>query len=134
MIDDFDFDFSELGIEEYPYIDGVFYTYETDMSKPLDERVPEEVIVLETIFDAQRSAKLHSGISIAADYTIYWPLTENKDAQGSWDKFEDIPVKRGMRFRGIAWGVLIDGEVEIVRPSQLGGCSADIKVVTESDL
>ena len=123
----------DYNITEYPWIDGVFYTYMTDMSKPLDQRIPEEVIVLETRFDAQRSAKLANGSALNADYTIYWPLTENKESQGSWDKFEDIPVKRGMRFRGIAWGLMLDGVVEIVRPSQLGGCSADIKITTESE-
>lgn len=123
----------EYNVVEYPWIDGVFYTYETDVEKPLDERVSEEVVVLETDFDAQRSAKLHNGNSNGANYTIYWPLTENPESKDSWDKYEDIPVKRGMRFRGVAWGVLIEGEVEIVRPSQLGGCSCDIKVLTESE-
>ena len=72
----------EYNIVEYPWIDGVFYTYETDMEKPLDERVPEEVVVIETRFDAQRSAKLHNGNSNGANYTIYWPLTENPDSKG----------------------------------------------------
>lgn len=123
----------DYNITEYPWTDGVFYTYETDTSKPLDERIPEEVIVLETVFDAQRASKLHNGMSNGANYTIYWPLTPNEESQGSWDKFMPIPVKRGMRFRGVAWGLLIEGEVEIVRPSQLGGCSCDVKVLTESD-
>lgn len=130
MIDSFDI--SDLGVAEFPWIDGIFYTYETDMNKPLNERKPEEVVVFETIFDAQRSAKLHNGMSNGANYTIYWPLVENPESQGSWDKYLPIPVKRGMRFRGFAWGVMIEGEVEIVRPSQLGGCSCDIKVLTES--
>lgn len=130
MIDDFDI--SALGMADFPYIDGVFYTYEVDKSKPLNERVPTEVIVLETNFDAQRSAKLHNGMSNGANYTIYWPLELNPDSVGSWDKYMPIPVKRGMRFRGEANGVMINGEVEIVRPSQLGGASCDIKVLTET--
>lgn len=125
LIEDYD-------VVEYPFIGGVFYTYETDMKKPLDQRIPEEVVVLETVFDAQRAAKLHNGISNGADYTIYWPLTPDLESQDSWDKYMPINVKRGMRFRGIAFGVLIEGEVEIVRPSQLGSCSADVKVLTES--
>lgn len=123
----------DYNITEYPWTDGVFYTYETDTSIPLDEREPKEEVVLETVFDAQRSAKLHNGASNGANYTIYWPLSENPEAQGSWDKYMPIPVRRGMRFKGVAWGVLICGEVEIVRPSQLGGCSCDVKVLTESE-
>lgn len=133
MIDDWDFDISELGMEEYPYIDGVFYTYETDMSKPLDERVPEEVIVLETKFDAQESARLHNGMALNADYAIFWPLENNPEAHGAWNKYMPINVKRGMRFRGIANGVLIDGEIELVLPSQLGGAKCYIKVTSESE-
>lgn len=128
-----DFDISDLNIVEYPWIDGVFYTYEVNEQLPLDERVAEEVEVLRTIFDAQRAAKLHNGSANGADYTIYWPLELNPESEGSWDKYMPIPVRRGMRFRGIAWGVLIEGEVEIVRPSQLGGCSCDVKVITESE-
>lgn len=122
----------EYNITEYPWLNGVFYTYEVDDDKPLDERTPEEVEVFKTNFDAQRAAKLHNGMSNGATYTIYWPLELNPESKGSWDKFLPILVKRGMRFRGVAWGVLIEGEVEIVRPSQLGGCSCDIKVLTES--
>ena len=133
MIDDFDFDFSELDIEEYPYIDGVFYSYEIDMEKPLNERKPEEYIVLETRFDAQEAAKLHNGMALNADYSIFWPLELNPDSHGAFDKYLDIPVKRGMRFRGIAGGVMIDGEVELVIPSQLGGAKCYIKVTTETD-
>lgn len=118
---------------KYPYIDGIFYTYETDMNKPLDERKPEEVIVLKTRFDAQKVAKMHNGGALNADYTIYWPLEHNPDAQDTWDEYMPIPVKRGMRFKGVADGVLIDGVVEIVAPSQLGQASADIKVTTESE-
>lgn len=130
-MDDFDFDISELGIEEYPWIDGVFYTYDVDMNKPLDERVPEEVEVFRTKFDAQRAAKMHNGVALNADYTIYWHLIENPEYKDLSDKYMPIPVKRGMRFKGIADGVLIDGVVEIVVPSQLGGASCDIKVTTE---
>lgn len=133
MIDDFDFDISELGLEEYPYIDGIFYAYEVDTKKPLDQRVPEEYVVLETKFDAQESARLHNGIALNVDYAIFWPLEPNPEAQGSWDKYMPINVKRGMRFKGIADGVLIDGEVELVVPSQLGGAKCYIKVTDESE-
>lgn len=133
MIDNWDFDISELDIEEYPYIDGIFYTYDVDMSKPLDERIPEEVLVLETRFDAQEAAKLHNGMALNADYSIFWPLEPNPESHGAWDKYMPINVKRGMRFRGIADGILIEGEVELVIPSQLGGAKCYIKVTSESE-
>lgn len=133
MIDDWDFDISELGIEEYPYIDGEFYSYEVNLEKPLDERVSEEAVVFETRFDAQEAAKLHNGMALNADYAIFWPLEINPESHGMYDKYVDTPVKRGMRFRGIANGVLIDGEVELVVPSQLGGAKCYIKVTSESE-
>lgn len=133
MIDDWDFDTSEYDIEEFPYIDGVFYTYGIDMSKPLDERREEEIVVLETKFDAQKVSKIHNGVALNADYTIYWPLESNPESQGMWDKWMPIPVKRGMKFRGMANGVLIEGVVEIVVPSQLGRASCDVKVTTETE-
>ena len=133
MIDDLDFDISERGEDEDPYIDGVFYTYEVDEDADLDKRIPQEVLVLETHFDAQEAAKLHNGMALNVDYAIFWPLEPNPESHGAWDKYMPINVKRGMRFRGIADGVLIDGEVELVIPSQLGGAKCYIKVTSESD-
>lgn len=130
MIDDFDI--SGLDMADFPFTDGVFFTYEVDNTLPLDQRVPTEKEVLRTNFDAQRSAKLHNGGMNGANYTVYWPMTPNPNSTSMADKYLPVPVKRGMRFRGVAYGVSVVGEVEIVRPSQLGGCSADIKVVTES--
>lgn len=128
---EWDFDISELDVTDYPY-KGAFYEWVTDETKPLDERVPEEVLVFETICDIQRSAKLHNYTLLGADYTIYWPLQPNPLAKGTVDKYDDIVIRRGMTFRGIAYGYEVVGTVEIVRPSQLGGCSCDIKVITES--
>lgn len=128
---DFDFDISELDMVEYPY-EGAFYRKEIDLSKPPVEQTEEEVEVLSTICDIQRSARLHVGGLLAADYTVYWPLESNANATGSVDKFADIPVRRGDTFRGMFYGYLVEGVVEIVRPSQLGGASCDIKVIKEN--
>jgi hypothetical protein len=38
-----------------------------------------------------------------------------------------------MTFRGEFYGYTVEGQVEIIRPSQLGGCSCDIKIVSETD-
>ena len=43
-------------IQEYPF-NGSFYTYGIDMTKPLTERVEEEVLVLETKCDIQEAKK-----------------------------------------------------------------------------
>lgn len=128
---DWDFDISELDMDDFPF-EGAFYTTEVDEDAPLDERIPQEVEVFRTVCDIQRSAKLHNGFLLGADYTVYWPLEINPDSTGTVDKYGPIKVRRGMIFRGIMYGYPVVGTVEIVRPSQLGGCSCDIKVVTES--
>ena len=120
-----------IDMTEYPY-EGAFYTFESDTSLPPLEQSTQEVEVFRTVCDIQRSAKLHNGTLLGADYTVYWPLEENPDATGSVDKYMPIKVRRGMRFRGIFYGYEVIGDVDIVRPSQLGGCSCDIKVVTEN--
>lgn len=118
---------------DFPFF-GAFYTYEVDKSLPLDQRVPKEVLVFETPADIQRAAKIHNGILNGADYTVYWPLELDPDSTGTVDKFGPIEVRRGMRFRGTMYGYTVEGDVEIVRSSQLGGCSCDIKVVTETKI
>ena len=117
---------------DFPF-EGAFYTFEVDNSLPLDERVPQEVLVFETPCDIQHSAKLHNGMMLGVDYTIYWPLELNPESEGTADKYGPIPVRRGMTFRGMMYGYSIYGEVENVRVSQLGGANADIKIKTESD-
>jgi hypothetical protein len=52
---------------------------------------------------------------------------------GDVDRYEQIPIRRGMTFRGEFYGYTVEGQVEIIRPSQLGACSCDIKVVSETD-
>ena len=118
---------------EYPYT-GAFYTYETDEDKPLDERVPEEVLVFETVCDIQRRGKMGGAGMLAADYVVFFPLELNPDATGTVDKYGPIKVRRGMKFRGECYGYTAEGVVEFVRVSQLGGCSCDIKITTESDI
>lgn len=115
----------------YPYV-GVFYTESIDDSLPLDERVVKTTIVFETVCDIQRTAKLHNGNLLGANYTVYFPLEKNPNATADVDKFKDIVIRRGMKFKGTFYGYDVIGEVEIVRPSQLGGCSCDIKVVSEN--
>lgn len=130
MIDDFDI--SSLDMTDFPF-EGAFYDYVEDEDAPLNERVPKEALVEEVRCDIQRSAKLHNGIMLGADYTVYWALEPNPESIYDNDKYMPIKVRRGMHFRGMMYGYLVEGVVEIVRVSQLGGCSCDIKVTDESE-
>lgn len=130
MIDDFDI--SSLDMADFPF-EGYFYTESVDESLPLDEQTAQEILVEEVKCDIQRSAKLHNGVALNADYTIYWVLEENPESTYANDRYMPIKVRRGMKFRGMMYGYLVEGTVEIVRASQLGGVSCDIKVTTESE-
>lgn len=128
---DWDFNIDDKEFAEYPYI-GYFYEIVVDNSKPLDERIPEERVIFETICDIQRSSRLHTLNLLAADYTVYFPLELNPDSTDSVDLYGPIQVRRGHRFRGEFYDYTLEGVVEFVRPSQLGMCSVDIKINTEN--
>lgn len=130
IIEDYERDFE---FSEYPYT-GAFYTVEVDESLPLDEQVEREVLVYETVCDIQKTNKLHNANLLAANYTIYFPIAENPNATSTVNRFVDCGVRRGHIFRGVFYGYEIKGIVEIVRPSQLGAISVDIKVNTENGI
>jgi hypothetical protein len=121
-----------LDVVQYPYY-GSFYKVGVDESLPLNEQKAIETLVFETVCDIQRTAKLHNGNLLGANYTVYFPLEDNPDATGDIDRYKPIKVRRGMTFRGKFYGYTVEGQVEIIRPSQLGGCSCDIKIVSETD-
>lgn len=125
-----DFDISGLDMADFPY-HGKFVKYEVDTSLDLDQQAEAEMLVFETDCDIQRRAGLRQSNLLAADYTIYFPLSLNPDATGTVDKYKDCGVRRGHTFRGEFYGNTVEGVVEMVRPSQLGAMSVDIKVVTE---
>lgn len=124
-------DFPVEGMTPYPY-HGAFYRYEIPEDAPLDKQETQEILVYETDCDIQKRAGLRQANLIADDYTIYLPLELNPDATGTIDKYKDCGVRRGMTFRGEFYGNAIEGTIEMVRPSQLGAMSVDIKVVTEN--
>ena len=103
-------------LEEYPF-DGAFYTYGVDDSKPLEEQVEEEILVLSTKCDIQESQKSDANGNIIASFNIYFPF----------DKETGILIKRGMTFKGEIYGLAVNGKVISVAPSQLGGCVCSIK-------
>jgi hypothetical protein len=97
-------------LQEYPFT-GKFYYIDIDESKPLEERVPEEFVLLETPCDIQESQKSESG-SIHASFNIYFPFK----------KEDGINIKRGDLFVGYMYGMKVDGQVIGVFPTQMGGC------------
>lgn len=103
-------------LEAYPF-DGAFYEYGVDESKPLDEQVEEEILVLSTKCDIQESQKSDAYGNITASFNVYFPF----------DKEEGISVVRGMTFKGSIYGLVVNGKVLSVAPSQLGGCVCSIK-------
>lgn len=123
--------YEDYKLEMFPY-EGAFYDTAVDESLPLDQQVEEEVLVYKTVCDIQKTAKLHNANLLAANYTVYFPLELNLYATDTADKYKDCGVRRGHIFRGVFYGYEIKGIVEIVRPSQLGAMSVDIKVNTEN--
>lgn len=103
-------------MQEYPF-DGVFYTYGIDESKPPDQQVEEEIIVLETKCDIQGAQKEDSGV-ISNAYNVYFPF----------DKSVGISIKKGHKFRSKMYGFSITDAIVInIIPTQLGGCAVYVK-------
>lgn len=129
---DFSFDADSFPeFRRYPF-HGAFYRYAVDEDAPLDEQTDEEILVYETNCDIQRRAGLRQSNLVVADYNIRFPLEPNPDAKGTEDLYKDCGVRRGYTFKGVFYGVDIEGQVEMIEPSQLGQMNVDIKVVTEN--
>lgn len=120
-------------IVEFPY-HAAFYSYEVDEAAPLDERIPNEVLILDTVADIQKRSGLRQNTALLAEYTCYFPISLNPDAIGTIDKYGPVPIRRGMTIRAEAYGYTYEGIVEMIRFSQLGICSVDFRVSTESDI
>ena len=103
-------------LEEYPF-EGDFYTYGVDESKPLDEQVEEEILVLHTKCDIQESQKSDSSGNIVSSFNVYWPFDTEKGTS----------IKRGMIFKGSMYNLEVNGRVIGLFPTQLGGCACYVK-------
>lgn len=123
-------DFPIEGMTTYPY-HGAFYRYDVDNTLPLDQQEDMETLVYETDVDIQKRSGIRQSNLFISEYTIYFPLELNPESTGTIDKYKDCGVRRGHTFRGEFYGNTVEGVVEMVRPSQLGAMSVDIKVVTE---
>lgn len=106
----------DMDIEEYPY-EGKFFRTEIDMSLPLDQRTEKEIDILVTRCDIQEAGSTVTGGIANASFSVYFPIPDNGI----------MPVRSGHKFRGIYYGMTVDGEVNGVFPNQLGGCVAYLK-------
>lgn len=146
---DMTFDKSEL--TEYPF-DGLFYELLREGGDGLLDEEVKEVEVLRTKCDIQSSSQSSDITYLTGSYTIYFPLEfasgffrkpknddENeKEGVNPTDKelvddktYEPIKIKRGMYFRGVAYGYEVNGKVTAVVPSMLGGVCCQVKDVDE---
>ena len=86
--------------------------------KPLDEQVEEKIIVFETECDITESSHSWSRNFIWAKYAIYFPFDKEKD---------EVVVRMGDLFEANMHGLIVNGKVVGVFPSQLGGVTAYIQ-------
>lgn len=110
---------------EYEY-DGVFYKNEEILPEDgdlLNSEQPHEVILYTTKCDIQKADKLFNSGVVSLGYNVYFPMPTHEDGS------EFIPegIKVGVRFRGILYGMAVDGMVIGIEPTKLHGCVAYIK-------
>ena len=104
-------------LREYPF-EGEFYYVGIDESLPLEERVEQEIVTLATPCDIQQASNSTRTNFISATYAIYIPF--DKDS-------EKVTIRRGDLFRADMYGLMVDGKVIGVFPSQLGGITVYIE-------
>lgn len=104
-------------LQDYPYF-GQFFRIEIDESKPLDEQVEERVVIFETDCDITESSHSWSRNFIWAKYAIYFPFDKDN---------EEIEVKLGDLFEADMHGLIVNGKVVGVFPSQLGGVTVYVQ-------
>ena len=104
-------------LDEYPF-DGYFYDYGVDDSKPLDEQVEEEYLILHTKCDIQPAQESDSGGIITNSFNVYFPFDV---------KTEKLKLKRGLIFKGNAYGLTVNGTLISAVPSQMGGVECYVK-------
>ena len=104
-------------LSDYPY-HGQFYRIMVDESKPLDEQVEEKVVVFETECDITESSHSWSNNFIWAKYAVYFPNDKDNDT---------ILVKMGDLFEATINGMVANGKVVGVFPSQLGGITCYVQ-------
>lgn len=104
-------------LNDYPYY-GTFYEVFIDKTKPLNQQKAERRILFETKCDIQESSHSWSNNFIWAKYAIYFPFDKEEDL---------IRVKLGDLFEGSISGLIVNGKVVGVFPSQLGGVTVYVQ-------
>lgn len=104
-------------LSDYPFL-GVFYKNEIDESLPLDQQTEKEVVIFETECDITESSHSWSRNFIWAKYAVYFPFDKSID---------DIKVGLGNLFKANVHGLLVNGKVVGVFPSQLGGVTVYVQ-------
>ena len=118
-------------MEEYPFHGEFYVTKILDEGASLIEQEEVTELVYETDCDIQQASILGNAGFKTSSYNVYFPLKEKSEWAKVADRFEDIKAKRGRYFRAEVWGYKVDGIVEGVGFSQLGGCVVQIKDRTE---
>lgn len=103
-------------VVDYPYFGQFFEKAEPDLSKPLDERTIEDVLVYETKCDIQEVSKANNPVLIAT-FSVFMPFDHTKE----------VPIRRGLKFEGSMGGIDVSGEVTNVVLSQVDGIVAYVK-------
>ena len=101
----------------YPY-DGKFFRMGIDDDKPLDEQVEEKIVVFETKCDITESSHSWSRNFIWAKYAVFFPYDNEK---------EEIKVRLGDLFEADINGLIVNGKVVGVFPSQLRGITCSVQ-------
>lgn len=102
------------GLEEYPYR-GEFSRMEIPDDVPLNQQKPTKVIVLETVCDIQENNHTKSNSFLKSNWSVFIPFDTHN---------ETIVIQTGDTFIGEIYGMTINGKVEAVFPSRLGGLKA----------
>lgn len=99
------------GLEEYPYR-GEFSRMEIPEDVPLNQQKPVKVILLETWCDIQENSHTRSNSFLKSNWSVFLPFDKDN---------EKISIQTGDTFVGEMYGMTVNGKVEAVFPSQLGG-------------
>lgn len=101
---------------DYPYKGAFYKLAKQDMSLPLDQRDIDSELVWETVCDIQEVSKAANPVLIAT-FSVFMPFCPNCE----------IPIQRGMEFRGRMGNIDVSGMVTNVVLSQVGGLVAYVK-------
>lgn len=104
-------------LSEYPY-QGQFFRMTIDESLPLDKQEEIKDVFFTTPCDVMESSHSWSKDFIFGKYAVYFPFDKSK---------EDIKVRIGDMFECDVYGLMVNGKVIGVFPSEMGGITVYIQ-------